>query len=667
MPYPRLAFFSFSIVTIPLLLSGCGGITKMSSNTPTSGTGPAPTVVAVGEQVNGVAPNRLQEVQFSEAMDSATINAQSFQITDSSGKAAAGTVSYDPDFNTASFLPNPALQTGANYTATITAAVASSGGMHLASPYTYTFTTRDTTDTSPISVNSVVPAANATCVSPAAPITITFNEAPDPATVIPGNFMVSGPNGAIAVKISMNVTTTQVVLTPGSALPSGAITVMANNVADMAGVKMASSYTWSFSTVCSGGTGGGTGGGGGSGGSGGGNGQVSFSTTTYPSGDFLWNANFRPRATLIADLNGDGRDDFASTGCSNGGFSVRLSTGDGAYGPANCYNIPTAPLVPTDFTGGDFFGNGHISVAVQDERGNLSIWKNDGVGVLTLAWSTTFSDGQGGIWAGDVNHDGKVDLVHLRPNETTGIGATLTVFLGNGDGTFTAGPVTTLTTQVAPFAVAGGDFDGDGNVDLVASDISSEETQILYGDGTGKFTPGPSIGGSTLGTNSSVITDYQPFDVNADGIMDLIGAPYNYTSCGNGCYPPPPTGNNFLDVEFGHSGRTLTSQKIPLANCAASAAPPQVADFDGDGIPDIVVAEGACQGGGSETLDFLKGNGNGTFRPEQVIYTTNDLIDTLFVIKSTSSGKPGLAVYQFQDVNKTVTNPEELIMVNTTP
>jgi Big-like domain-containing protein len=101
---------------LPLTLSGCGGTPIVSFNSPAP-TGTPPSVVAVGEQVNGVAPNRKQEVQFSEAMGLATINAQSFQVTDSSGKSMLGTVSYGPDFETASFLPNPALQTGASYTA----------------------------------------------------------------------------------------------------------------------------------------------------------------------------------------------------------------------------------------------------------------------------------------------------------------------------------------------------------------------------------------------------------------------------------------------------------------------------------------------------------------------------------------------------------------------
>lgn len=404
---------------------------------------------------------------------------------------------------------------------------------------------------------------------------------------------------------------------------------------------------------------------------------MSFSTTTYQSGNDLWNGQFRLTATAVADLNGDKRDDFVTAGYSattatcnsaaNGAFSVRLSTGDGAYAPNVCYELPTAPQVPTDFAAGDFLGNGHIDVAVEDEQGNLSIWKNAGDGTLTLAWSTTLPGGQSGMVAADINHDGKVDLVFDRPNVATGNGGTLTVFFSNGDGTFTTGPATPFTSQVAPFDIAAGDFDGDGNVDVVTSDTNSEETEVFYGDGKGNFTAGPTFGGSDLGKTSAVITQYQPFDVNSDHITDLIGSPFNYTFCGTGCYPPGPTGNNYIDVELGHTDRTLTSQKISLKNCTASLGPPQVADFDGDGIPDIVVSEDSdCKGDAPYTLDFLKGSGNGTFQPEQVIYTTSDEIDEYFVIKPGSSGKPGLAVYQFQDVNKTITNSQELIMVNTT-
>lgn len=128
MRFDHLVLCSTPVCVCAIVLSGCGGNTLIKSSNSTTPRGQVPTVVSVAEQVNGVAPNRKQEVQFSEPMDSSTINAQSFQVTDSSGKLAQGMVSYDPAFNTASFLPDPALQAGATYTATINTSAASTDG-----------------------------------------------------------------------------------------------------------------------------------------------------------------------------------------------------------------------------------------------------------------------------------------------------------------------------------------------------------------------------------------------------------------------------------------------------------------------------------------------------------------------------------------------------------
>jgi hypothetical protein len=323
--------------------------------------------------------------------------------------------------------------------------------------------------------------------------------------------------------------------------------------------------------------------------------------------------------------------------------------------------------MPYGFTAGDFFGNGYIDVAVEDEKGNLYIYKNaTGNGTLTVASTTTLPSGPGAILPADFNHDGKIDLVYEQANPN-GVGGTLQVLFGNGDGTFSPGPTTTFTMQVSAILQGIGDFDGDGSLDVLAGDSSGREIEVLYGDATGKFIPGPSVGGvAPPGVITDVQTEYQPFYVDSDRMMDLIGAPFTYTSCA-GCRTTV-TRSNYLDVEFGHPDRTLTSQKVSLETCPASTTPPQVADFDGDGIPDIVVAEAPCQGPGPNTIDFMKGNGNGTFQPEQMIYTTNDSIYELLVIKAAgNSGKPGLAVAQLQDVNNNLSNPEELIMVNTTP
>ncbi|HVT96978.1 MAG TPA: VCBS repeat-containing protein, partial [Acidobacteriaceae bacterium] len=398
--------------------------------------------------------------------------------------------------------------------------------------------------------------------------------------------------------------------------------------------------------------------------------QVTFSTTTYSSNN-LWNQNGPPNTQLRVDLNGDGREDFVSqntgsfnSGCT-GSFAVALSTGDGAYAPPVCYTLPAGYAI--DFATGDFYGVGTLDVAVSNETGDLYIYRNSGNGTLTLASSLALGAEAGGLVASDVNHDGHIDLVYDIGNQNTGGGGTLLTLLGNGDGTFSAGPTTTFTMADEPAgSLSVGDFDGDGKGDIMVVGQTLYNATVLYGDNTGNFTPGPVLGGPILGVSSASLTWYQGFDVNSDGIMDLIGSPVTYTFCGTGCYPTV-TENNYLDLERGQYGRTLSSERIPLQHCPSSANPPQVADFDGDGNADIVLQEDAdCKGSAPYTLDFMKGNGDGTFQPEQVIYSTNDSIGNWHVLRASHSSKPDLTVWQYQDVNNVITNPEALVLVNTT-
>lgn len=256
----RSALFSTIALTLTLYLASCGttSVPMVSNTTGNSGTGSVPTVAALAVEVNGVAPNRKQEAQFSEAMNPDTINAKTFLVTDAGGNHVTGTVTYDSDYNVASFQPTPALEDNTQYTATITTGAQSVGGKPLAANYSWSFTTRADTDTSPITVTGVIPAANTQCVSPTTAIAITFNEAPDASTVTTTNIVVKDSNGnSIPVTLSTNISTPSVTVTPKSPLPSGTITVTVSNIGDLADQLMQQPYTWSFSTACNTGGGGG--------------------------------------------------------------------------------------------------------------------------------------------------------------------------------------------------------------------------------------------------------------------------------------------------------------------------------------------------------------------------------------------------------------------------
>jgi hypothetical protein len=382
---------------------------------------------------------------------------------------------------------------------------------------------------------------------------------------------------------------------------------------------------------------------------------VTFSTTTYPKNN-LWSQSAGPNGHMRADLNGDGREDFISEndgsfaiGCT-GSFGVTLSTGDGKYAAPVCYTIPSG--VALYFAVGDFNADGTLDVMVTNEAGMAYEYLNNGKGTLHLANTFTLDAEAGGIVAADVNHNGKIDLVY---DTTLPSGAsTLNVLFGNGDGTFSTGPITSFNMANEPASALGiGDFDSDGHVDVLVLGASGVENEILYGDGTGHFTPGPIVGGRTTG--------YVGYDIANTGMMDLIGAPFGSNPSGLNTY------YNYLDIEWTQHNRTLTSQHLMLKSCTADNAPPVVADFNGDGINDIIVAEGAdCLGNGPYTLNVLLGNANGSFKPEQVIYSTPDWISEWHVMRASHSSKPDLTVWQATVSQRQISNAEQLVLANTT-
>jgi hypothetical protein len=164
--------------------------------------------------------------------------------------------------------------------------------------------------------------------------------------------------------------------------------------------------------------------------------------------------------TVHADFNSDGREDFilgpfSGSGCSQSAFGVVLSTSDGVYAAPVCYKLPSGQ--PAGFVIGDFNGDGNpdliVSTLTNFGAGDFYEYLGKASGALHLKTGFTAGAIQG--TAADVNHDGKIDLLFV------GNGG-LNVWFGNGDGSFTIGPKTTMS--------AGGDqlFSGDGEYPLGA-------------------------------------------------------------------------------------------------------------------------------------------------------------------------------------------------------
>jgi hypothetical protein len=195
-------------------------------------------------------------------------------------------------------------------------------------------------------------------------------------------------------------------------------------------------------------------------------------------------------SVATGDLNGDGILDLALVG---EGVQIMLGNGDGSFTAAASQPSPTL-VRPSSVTAADFNGDGILDLAIADGGSTaMTILKGNGDGTFTqVSGEPTLPNFSNSVAAYDFNGDGKLDLVFSSaPN-------TLSIYLGNGDGTFQAGLIQSL--DYAPYGVAVGDFNGDGRLDLAVTNADNNTVSILLQTAT---PPGRAI--VTLATSQAPV------------------------------------------------------------------------------------------------------------------------------------------------------------------
>lgn len=317
-----------------------------------------------------------------------------------------------------------------------------------------------------------------------------------------------------------------------------------------------------------------------------------------------------PKSVVVNDFNQDNIMDIAVSNNQADTIGIFLGTPTEVFLNQTTYSTGSNSS-PSFIASGDFNKDSHLDLVITASKADyLGFFFGDSSGTFAemVIVSTGKDSSPQSVGVGDLNQDTNLDLV-VGKYGTASIG----VFLGYGNGSFSNETIYTTEGISNPATVVIADMNRDTHLDVIVADSLANNFSIFYGDGNGEF------------LNSTIYTSYYGLsatslavkDVNQDDHLDIVIA---YSLSHN------------VGVFLGDSNGTFTNAGMYSNDVYSPPYSVALGDFNNDQMLDIIVANYA-----TDSIGMFLGSGNGSFA-NQVEYPTGN-----------NSGPWAMAVSQMND------------------
>ncbi|MCX6830335.1 MAG: VCBS repeat-containing protein [candidate division Zixibacteria bacterium] len=282
-------------------------------------------------------------------------------------------------------------------------------------------------------------------------------------------------------------------------------------------------------------------------------------------------------AICAAELDNDGDPDLIASDVDNNSVNVFLTQADGSFTEPVSYNINGSSYA---IASGDFNGDGYNDIVVNREIGYdeyLGVLINNGDGTFKPPVDYEAYNDADDIVTADFDGDDNIDILASTHQYAE-------LYINNGDGTF-ATAIDIAAAYNMNTGLAAADFDGDNDIDFAINNYEFDSTQVFLNDGSGGFAAGVRY------PSYSAPNGLEAALLNNDAYPDLI-ITNNST-------------NKVTILLNDGDGTFAAPVQYTVGSGAYQAAP---GDYDGDGNIDIAVSTWAGKG-----VSLLFNNGDGTF------------------------------------------------------